>query len=68
VHIDLYRTIIVPLILVSFGSIAVGGAKPCPVNPANFRNYRRSDIIVSLAGVTMNVLIDIASALLFLAL
>jgi len=68
VHIDLYRTIIVPLILVSFGSIAVGGAKPCPVNPANFRNYRRSDIIVSLAGVTMNVLIAIASALLFLAL
>jgi Zn-dependent protease len=68
VHIDLYRTILVPAILLSLGAIAVGGARPCPVNPSKFRNYRRSDIIVSLAGVAMNVLIAIASALLFLAL
>ena len=67
VHIDPFRTIILPLILISLGSVAVGGAKPCPVNPANFRSYRRSDIIVSLAGVTMNMLIAIASTLLFLA-
>jgi Zn-dependent protease len=67
VHIDLFRTIILPVVLISLGGVAVGGAKPCPVNPANFRNYRRSDIIVSLAGVTMNMLIAIASALLFVA-
>jgi Zn-dependent protease len=68
VHIDLYRTIIVPLVLLSLGGIAVGGAKPCPVNPANFHSYKRGDIIVSLAGVTMNLLVALASALLFLAL
>jgi Zn-dependent protease len=67
VHIDPFRTIILPVVLLSLGGVAVGGAKPCPVNPANFRSYRRSDIIVSLAGVTMNVLIAIASTLLFLA-
>ena len=68
VHIDPFRTIILPAILLSMGGIAVGGAKPCPVNPANFRSYKRGDIIVSLAGVTMNLLIALASALLFLAL
>ena len=33
-----------------------GWAKPVPVNPRNFRNYKRDDIIVSLAGVAMNLL------------
>lgn len=68
VHIDPFRTIIVPAILLSLSGIAVGGAKPCPVNPSNFHNYRRGDIIVSLAGVAMNMLVAIASTLLFLAL
>jgi Zn-dependent protease len=68
VHIDPFRTVILPLVLLALGGIAVGGAKPCPVNPSKFRNYRRSDIIVSLAGVAMNLLIALASVILFLAL
>lgn len=32
-----------------------GWAKPVPVNPRNFSNPRRDDIIVSLAGVGMNL-------------
>ncbi|MEP7067064.1 MAG: site-2 protease family protein [Gemmatimonadota bacterium] len=68
VHIDPFRTIILPVILLSLGGVAVGGAKPCPVDPANFRNYRRGDIIVSLAGVTMNMLVAIVSTVLFLAI
>lgn len=34
-----------------------GWAKPVPVNPNNFRNYRRDDLKVSLAGITMNILL-----------
>ena len=37
--------------------IMLGGAKPVPVNPANYRNPKRGDIIVSLAGVFVNFLI-----------
>lgn len=37
------------LVLFSFG-----WAKPVPVNPRNFHNYRRDDIAVSLAGITVN--------------
>jgi Zn-dependent protease len=67
-HIDPFMTIILPIVMLagSHGTIALGGAKPCPVNPSNFRNYRRGDIIVSLAGVAMNLLLAILSAALFL--
>ena len=32
-----------------------GWAKPVPVNPRNFRNYRRDDFLVSVAGICMNL-------------
>ena len=61
-HIDPYMTVILPLIMLvaSNGRIALGGAKPVPVDPRNYRNYRRGDIIVSLAGVFTNFLIALA--------
>ena len=43
-HIDLFGFLC--LLVVGFG-----WAKPVPVNPRNFKNYRRDDIIVSLAGI-----------------
>ena len=67
-HIDPFMTIILPAVMLisSHGTIALGGAKPCPVNPSKFRNFKRGDIIVSLAGVTMNLALAILSAVLFL--
>ena len=60
-HIDPFLTIIMPLMIGYFSNwrIILGGAKPVPVNPANYRNYRRGDIIVSLAGVATNGLLAI---------
>lgn len=37
-----------------------GWAKPVPVNPQNFRDYRSGVLLVSLAGVTVNILIALA--------
>ena len=31
-----------------------GWARPVPINPRNFKNYRRDDLLVSLAGIVMN--------------
>ncbi len=59
-HIDPFMTILLPIILAVAGGPIFGGAKPVPVNPRNFRNYKRGDIIVSLAGVTANLAIAIA--------
>ena len=60
-HIDPFMTILLPLFLAWAGGPIFGGAKPVPVNPRNYRNYKRGDIIVSLAGVTTNVIIAILS-------
>ena len=60
-HIDPFMTVIMPLILWAIGAPILGGAKPVPVNPRNYRNYRRGDIIVSLAGIATNILIAAVS-------
>lgn len=60
-HIDPFMTVILPLVLWAMGAPIFGGAKPVPVNPRNYRHYRRGDIIVSLAGVATNVLIAVLS-------
>ena len=31
-----------------------GWARPVPVNPRNYKHYRRDDLLVSIAGITMN--------------
>ena len=61
-HIDLYFTILLPLLMFGGSSLAgrpvvFGGAKPVPVDPRNYKHLRRGDIIVSLAGVATNLVI-----------
>jgi Zn-dependent protease len=68
-HIDLYMTILLPLMMLTGSLIAggraivLGGAKPVPVDPRNYRHPRRGDIIVSLAGVATNLVIGALCAL-----
>jgi Zn-dependent protease len=55
-HIDPIGSIVVPMALLLMpGGVLFGWAKPVPVDPRNFREYRRGDILVSLAGVAVNV-------------
>jgi len=49
-HLDLIGLIC--LIFIGFG-----WGKPVMVNPANFKSLRRDELLVSLAGVTMNLLL-----------
>lgn len=54
-HLDLFGSFLVPVFLWMSGSgFLFGWAKPVPVVPENFREPRRGDILVSLAGVTAN--------------
>ena len=43
--------------------VGFGWAKPVPVNPNNFRHYRKDDIKVSLAGITANLLMFVVGCL-----
>jgi Zn-dependent protease len=48
-----------PLLMYYTIGAMLGGAKPVPVNPRNYRNFKRGDIIVSLAGVATNLVIAV---------
>ena len=62
VHIDPIGTILLPLLMIfmpSVGRFIVGYAKPVPVNPYNLNQPKRDDILVTLAGPGMNLLLAI---------
>lgn len=45
-----------PLGLLCFCLAGIGWAKPVPVNPFNYRNFKRGNFLVSIAGVTTNLI------------
>lgn len=64
VHIDPIGTVVLPLIMIflsmsgsGLSRFLVGWAKPVPVNPSNLRNRTTDDILVTLAGPWMNLLL-----------
>jgi Zn-dependent protease len=62
VHIDLVGTVILPLLMILMpgaGRFLVGWAKPVPVNFYNLRNPKTDDILVTLAGPWMNLLLAV---------
>ncbi len=58
-HIDIFGTVILPVLLFfsTHGQFTFGYAKPVPVNPFNLRNPKRDMIYVAAAGPVMNILI-----------
>lgn len=66
VHIDLVGTVLLPLLMIFLSAsgsglsrFLVGWARPVPVNPANLRNPRIDDILITLAGPWMNLLLAV---------
>ncbi|MCX7883117.1 MAG: site-2 protease family protein [Brevinematales bacterium] len=58
-HVDPVGTILVPVLMYLTTQSVFGWAKPVPINPMKFRHWRWGNFTVSLAGVTMNVLLAI---------
>src|ERR1700733_9180020 len=55
-HLDPLGSVLFPLISMVYGGLLVGWAKPTPATARNFKNYRRDDILVTLAGPASNLL------------
>ena len=56
-HIDILGTIILPVVGLLTGLPVFGWAKPTPVNPLNFKNPVRDDILTSVVGPISNFII-----------
>ena len=63
VHIDRFGTIILPALLITFGGILFGWAKPVPVNFGRLGHPRRDMILVAAAGPGINIWLAILSAI-----
>lgn len=65
-HIDLFMSILLPLLLfLSHTGIIFGGAKPVPVDPFNLKEGRKDIALVSLAGPATNILLVLIATALF---
>jgi Zn-dependent protease len=60
VHFDLMG-----LLMMVASGFRFGWAKPVPVNPANFRDWRRGMLLVSIAGPASNLMIAAATSVVF---
>ena len=59
-HLDLFGSIILPLLLFIAGSpFLFGWAKPVPINPYNFTDKKYGELKVSIAGPASNFLLAI---------
>lgn len=57
-HLDLFGSVIVPLMFVLLPSnLILGWAKPVPYNPFNLRNQRWGELLVAAAGPASNLVI-----------
>jgi Zn-dependent protease len=57
-HIDLFGSILVPLFsIIATGRVFIAWAKPVPIDPRNFSNFRRDDSLVTAAGPISNFII-----------
>lgn len=62
-HLDLFGSIIVPMIGYFFGGFIIGWAKPVPFNPYNLRNQKWGEALVAIAGPISNILLVIVFVL-----
>ena len=62
-HIDMFGSIILPLLLyITHSGFLMGWAKPVPYNPYNLRNRRLGEFCISIAGILTNLVIAVVFA------
>jgi Zn-dependent protease len=66
-HVDLFGTILFPLLLAVVGAPVIGWAKPVPFQTRNLRNQRWGPAWVALAGPASNLLLMTGASLALLA-
>ena len=62
VHIDPIGTVALPLLMIFLPGAShflIGWAKPVPVNPYNLNQPKRDDILVTMAGPAMNLILAV---------
>jgi len=56
-HLDLFGTLLPIMLLLSGSPLVFGWAKPVPINPYNFNDYKKGMLYVSAAGIVTNLFV-----------
>jgi Zn-dependent protease len=67
-HMELFGTVVLPILMFLSGLPTFGWAKPTPVVPSKLRNPRRDDMLVSFAGPASNLLVALLCVAALLAI
>src|SRR5512147_2711359 len=59
-HIDIFGTIIMPVLCILVHSPIFGYAKPVPINPYNFQNPKKGMALSSIAGPGVNIIMAVS--------
>lgn len=62
--IDLFGTILLPIMTYLLTGFVFGYAKPVPINPMNFKNPRKGMALSALAGPVTNIVLAVLSVIL----
>ena len=62
-HIDPFGTVILPLCMMLMNGPVFGYAKPVPYNPSYFKDPKKGDVIVGLAGPAANLALAFVEAM-----
>lgn len=62
-HIDIWGSIIVPILMFVSVGFAFGWAKPVPYNPYNLKNQKWGPALVALSGPLSNIILALLSAI-----
>jgi len=62
-HVDPFGTVFLPLMLTVLGGPVFGFAKPVPINPGYYRDYRKGMFLTGLAGPATNLIFALLGAI-----
>lgn len=62
-HVDPFGTVLLPLLLWASGAPVFGYAKPVPINPNYYRDYRKGMMLSGLAGPATNLTLAVIAGL-----
>ncbi len=66
-HLDLFGSILLPaILLLQQSSVLFGWARPVPVDPKNFKNPKKDDMLVSFAGPAVNLMVSMVCIILLI--
>jgi len=62
-HVDPFGTVLLPLLLAVSGAPVFGYAKPVPINPNYYRDYRKGMLLTGMAGPATNLVLAISAGM-----